>query len=150
VSACTWSPGVVTEAELDAIATSPIGLRWAVGGPFRTFHLGGGPEGLPRLIQHLGPGLEFLCGQLGSPSFDAPTVELLVRQVQCRRPGRVLSHAARAPSALDAPRPQSARCDIRVVVRDNGCRRSGWSTPRAATASPKAQMARAQRRLLAW
>lgn len=74
--------GVVTEAELDEIVTSSIGLRWAVGGPFRTFHLGGGAGGLPHFIQHLGPGLEGLWQQLGSPSFDAPTVELLIRQAQ--------------------------------------------------------------------
>jgi ketoreductase RED1 len=74
--------GVVTEAELDEIVTSSIGLRWAVGGPFRTFHLGGGPGGLPHFLQHLGPALEALWQQLGSPSLDAPTVELLIRQAQ--------------------------------------------------------------------
>ncbi|MFJ2190568.1 3-hydroxyacyl-CoA dehydrogenase NAD-binding domain-containing protein [Kitasatospora sp. NPDC087861] len=74
--------GVVTESELDEIVTSSIGLRWAVGGPFRTFHLGGGPGGLPQFLQHLGPTLEGLWQQLGSPSLDAPTVELLVRQAQ--------------------------------------------------------------------
>ena len=39
--------GVVTEQELDDIVTSSIGMRWAVAGPFQTFHLGGGPGGLP-------------------------------------------------------------------------------------------------------
>jgi ketoreductase RED1 len=53
-----------------------------VGGPFRTFHLGGGPGGLPDFLQHLGPALESLWQQLGSPSLNAPTVELLVRQAQ--------------------------------------------------------------------
>jgi ketoreductase RED1 len=47
--------GVVTEEELDEIVTSSIGLRWAVAGPFRSFHLGGGPGGLPAFLQHLGP-----------------------------------------------------------------------------------------------
>jgi ketoreductase RED1 len=32
--------GVVTEQELDAVVTSSIGMRWAVAGPFQTFHLG--------------------------------------------------------------------------------------------------------------
>jgi ketoreductase RED1 len=30
--------GVVTEQELDAVVTSSIGMRWAVAGPFQTFH----------------------------------------------------------------------------------------------------------------
>jgi 3-hydroxyacyl-CoA dehydrogenase, NAD binding domain/3-hydroxyacyl-CoA dehydrogenase, C-terminal domain len=32
--------GVVTEQELDAVVTSSTGMRWAVAGPFQTFHLG--------------------------------------------------------------------------------------------------------------
>ena len=32
--------GVVTEQELDAVVTNSIGMRWAVAGPFQTFHLG--------------------------------------------------------------------------------------------------------------
>nr|BBH85440.1 hydroxylacyl-CoA dehydrogenase [Thermosporothrix sp. COM3] len=50
--------GVVTLDELDDIVTNSIGLRWATGGPFLSFHLGGGPGGLPAFIKHLGPGLE--------------------------------------------------------------------------------------------
>ncbi|WP_179402786.1 3-hydroxyacyl-CoA dehydrogenase NAD-binding domain-containing protein [Burkholderia guangdongensis] len=38
--------GVVTVDELDDIVTSSIGLRWAVNGPFSSFHMGGGPGGL--------------------------------------------------------------------------------------------------------
>jgi ketoreductase RED1 len=52
------SEGVVTLDELDDIVTNSIGLRWATGGPFLSFHLGGGPGGLPAFIKHLGPGLE--------------------------------------------------------------------------------------------
>lgn len=33
---------VVSMKDLDRIVTNSIGLRWAVGGPFLTFHLGGG------------------------------------------------------------------------------------------------------------
>ncbi|MFJ6841602.1 3-hydroxyacyl-CoA dehydrogenase family protein [Streptomyces griseoluteus] len=73
--------GVVTEAELDEIVTSSIGLRWAVAGPFRTFHLGGGPGGLPHFIEHLGRAMEdSMWPALGSPTFDEPTVTTLVDQ----------------------------------------------------------------------
>ncbi|QBJ93562.1 hydroxylacyl-CoA dehydrogenase [Streptomyces seoulensis] len=73
--------GVVTEAELDEIVTSSIGLRWAVAGPFRTFHLGGGPGGLPHFIEHLGRAMEDnMWPALGSPTFDEATVNTLVDQ----------------------------------------------------------------------
>ena len=52
--------GVVAEQELDDIVTSSIGLRWAVAGPFRTFHLGGGPGGLADFLVHLGPTMSAL------------------------------------------------------------------------------------------
>jgi ketoreductase RED1 len=44
--------GVVTEQELDGVVTSSIRMRWAVAGPFQTFHLGGGPGGLADFIVH--------------------------------------------------------------------------------------------------
>jgi ketoreductase RED1 len=75
------SIGVVTMEHLDLIVSSSIGLRWAAAGPFKTFTLGGGPEGLPHFLKHLGPMLENLWGLLGDPHFDKPTVDLLIEQV---------------------------------------------------------------------
>ncbi|MER8027364.1 3-hydroxyacyl-CoA dehydrogenase NAD-binding domain-containing protein [Streptomyces bauhiniae] len=72
--------GVVTEAELDAVVTDSIGMRWAVAGPFRTFHLGGGPGGLPHFLAHLGTAMEAGWPALGRPALDEPTVALLARQ----------------------------------------------------------------------
>jgi ketoreductase RED1 len=63
--------GVVTEQELDAVVTSSIGMRWAVAGPFQTFHLGGGPGGLADFIVHLGPAIEALGAILGQARLDA-------------------------------------------------------------------------------
>nr|BFE99217.1 3-hydroxyacyl-CoA dehydrogenase NAD-binding domain-containing protein [Streptoalloteichus tenebrarius] len=74
--------GVVTEAELDEIVTSSIGLRWAVAGPFRTFHLGGGPGGLPHFLSHLGSRMEHGWRGLGTPSFDEPTLARLTEQAR--------------------------------------------------------------------
>ncbi|MYT33710.1 MULTISPECIES: 3-hydroxyacyl-CoA dehydrogenase NAD-binding domain-containing protein [unclassified Streptomyces] len=74
--------GVVTEAELDEIVTDSIGLRWAVAGPFRTFHLGGGPDGLPHFVRHLGPAMEASWPELGNPTFDEPTVAVLTEQAE--------------------------------------------------------------------
>jgi ketoreductase RED1 len=74
--------GVVTEAELDEVVTSSIGMRWAVAGPFRTFHLGGGPGGLPAFLEHLGPTLGGLWPELGNPTLDDATVASLSDQAR--------------------------------------------------------------------
>lgn len=74
--------GVVSMEDLDAIVTSSIGMRWAVNGPFLTFHLGGGPGGLPHFIRHLGPGMQNRWASLGHPTFDEPTVALLTDEVE--------------------------------------------------------------------
>ena len=41
--------GVVTPADLDAVVTNSLGLRWATVGPFLGAHLGGGPGGYRHL-----------------------------------------------------------------------------------------------------
>ncbi|MFF2519503.1 hypothetical protein [Streptomyces sp. NPDC058086] len=48
--------------------------------PFRSFHIGGGSGGLPRFLEHLGPGLESLRRDLGTPVLDESTVQLLSGQ----------------------------------------------------------------------
>ena len=52
--------GVVSAADLDNAVTSAIGLRWALSGPFLNMCLsgGGGPQGINRLMKHIGPGYE--------------------------------------------------------------------------------------------
>lgn len=73
--------GVVSMEDLDAVVTNSIGLRWAAAGPFLTFHLGGGPGGLPHFLTHLGPGMQGMWGVLGHPRLDEPTVALLSEEV---------------------------------------------------------------------
>ena len=77
------SQGVVTEQQLDEIVTSSIGLRWAIAGPFQTYHLGGGPGGLPALLEHFRRTFEEqIWPSLGTPSLDEPTIALLNEQAQ--------------------------------------------------------------------
>ena len=76
--------GVVNVKELDDIMTSSLGIRWAVGGPFVSFHLGGGDAGFPFFLEHLGTGMEQLWkSQIIEPvSFDEKTKQILTEQVQ--------------------------------------------------------------------
>jgi ketoreductase RED1 len=94
------SQGVVTEQELDDVVTSSIGLRWAIAGPFETFHLGGGPGGLPAFLEHFRKSLEEVgWPSLGAPSLDEPTVALLSEQAQ-HFGGTVGQLAARRDAAI--------------------------------------------------
>ena len=91
--------GVVTEQELDDIVTSSIGLRWAIAGPFQTYHLGGGPGGLPAFLEHFRTSIEEGWPGLGTPSLDEPTVALLNEQAQ-HFGGTVEQLAARRDQAI--------------------------------------------------
>ncbi|KAF2115194.1 hypothetical protein BDV96DRAFT_493430 [Lophiotrema nucula] len=46
--------GVVTVKELDEIVQSSMGPRWAVAGPFKSYHAGGGPGGLEGFFANIG------------------------------------------------------------------------------------------------
>ena len=76
------SQGIVSEQALDDVVTSSIGMRWAVAGPFQTFHLAGGPGGLPDFFAHLGPTVQALWSQLGTPTLDTETTDLLSKQAE--------------------------------------------------------------------
>jgi len=73
--------GVVTVDELDNIVTHSVGLRWAVGGPFASFHLGGGDDGMRGFVRQFGPGLEARWRSMeGTVAFDEATSKLLFEQ----------------------------------------------------------------------
>jgi ketoreductase RED1 len=73
--------GVVTVDELDSIVTHSVGLRWAVGGPFASFYLGGGDDGMRGFVRQFGPGLEARWRSMEAPvAFDEATSKTLFEQ----------------------------------------------------------------------
>lgn len=46
--------GVVDVSELDRIVETSMGPRWAVAGPFKSYHAGGGPAGLEGFFKNIG------------------------------------------------------------------------------------------------
>ncbi|KAF2703115.1 3-hydroxyacyl-CoA dehydrogenase [Pleomassaria siparia CBS 279.74] len=46
--------GVVSVTNLDRIVESSMGPRWAVAGPFKSYHAGGGPAGLEGFFKNIG------------------------------------------------------------------------------------------------
>ena len=72
--------GVCTVDELDDIVTSSIGLRWAVNGPFSSFHMGGGPGGLASFLETLGKNMAAAWKSMPQVELDDALKERIVSQ----------------------------------------------------------------------
>jgi ketoreductase RED1 len=101
--------GVVTVDELDDIVTSSIGLRWAADGPFRSFHLGGGPGGFPAFFKQFAPGMEAAWKSQAPVTLDAKSQQTIIRQAQA-------SFAAEPPEKLESERDAKQLAIIRALA----------------------------------
>lgn len=59
--------GQASVEDVDAVVTQALGPRWALMGPFATFHLGGGQGGLAHFLDHLGPAFDALWDDAHRP-----------------------------------------------------------------------------------
>lgn len=62
--------GVASVADIDAALSHGPGLRWAVQGPFMTYHLGGGSGGIAHYLEHLGESQVRRWATLGEPQWN--------------------------------------------------------------------------------
>jgi carnitine 3-dehydrogenase len=70
--------GQASVEDVDAAVTLALGPRWALMGPFATFHLGGGDGGLAHFLTHLGPAFESLWDDARRPEVtDALKLRLI-------------------------------------------------------------------------
>lgn len=60
--------GVVSVAELDSIVESSMGPRWAVAGPFKSYHAGGGAAGLEGFFKNIGETVQGCWSDAGTPN----------------------------------------------------------------------------------
>ena len=79
--------GLATVEDVDAALTFALGARWALMGPFLTFHLAGGEGGLDHFLDHLGGAFEALWDDLQQPDLDAGLRKELTRQMARRAAG---------------------------------------------------------------
>jgi len=78
--------GVCTIDELDDIVTSSIGLRWAVNGPFSSFHMGGGPGGLASFFENLGKNMAAAWKMMPPVELDDELKQRIVTQAAAFAP----------------------------------------------------------------
>ncbi len=74
--------GHTTVEDIDEVVTSGPGLRWALQGPFTTYHLAGGRGGIAHYMRHLGPTQQDRWQSLGNPRLDDELSALIVRSVE--------------------------------------------------------------------
>lgn len=60
--------GVVSVEELDQIVQTSMGPRWAVAGPFKSYHAGGGPAGLEGFFKNIGGTVQDCWADSGRPN----------------------------------------------------------------------------------
>ena len=74
--------GVVSVAEVDGIVESSMGPRWAVAGPFKSYHAGGGPRGLEGFFENIGGTVQACWGDAGTPNVGDGWEEEVFRQAR--------------------------------------------------------------------
>lgn len=62
--------GIASAEEIDTAVTEGPGLRWALMGPFLTYHLAGGEDGIRGFMRQFAPMQQRLWSELGQPVLD--------------------------------------------------------------------------------
>ncbi|SDJ80714.1 L-carnitine dehydrogenase [Sediminibacillus albus] len=70
--------GVATTEEVDAAIIYGAGLRWAQMGPFLTFHLAGGNQGMRHMLEQFGPALKQPWTKLIAPELTDELKEKVI------------------------------------------------------------------------
>ncbi|MET3683148.1 carnitine 3-dehydrogenase [Alkalibacillus flavidus] len=70
--------GIATTEEVDKAITYGAGLRWAQMGPFMTFHLAGGEEGMRHMLKQFGPALKLPWTKLEAPELTEELQERVI------------------------------------------------------------------------
>jgi carnitine 3-dehydrogenase len=73
--------GVATLGDIDKAMTEGPGLRWALMGPFLTYHLAGGAGGMESFMKQFAPMQETLWKDLGRPAIDASLQQLVINAI---------------------------------------------------------------------
>lgn len=82
--------GVASVEDIDRAVTAGPGLRWAIQGPFLTYHLGGGQGGIRHYLEHLGPSQQYRWASLGEPVVDNELQQQVIEGVESATQGQAL------------------------------------------------------------
>jgi len=74
--------GVASAGDIDRAVTEGPGLRWALMGPFETYHLAGGAAGIRGFMEQFAPMQERLWAELGQPTLDGALQARVIAEVE--------------------------------------------------------------------
>ncbi|GME24345.1 3-hydroxyacyl-CoA dehydrogenase [Neofusicoccum parvum] len=74
--------GIVSVEELDRVVQASMGPRWAVAGPFKSYHAGGGPGGLNAFFKNIGGTVQGCWDDSGKESVGGGWEPNVFRQAQ--------------------------------------------------------------------
>lgn len=80
--------GIATTEEVDAAIVYGAGLRWALMGPFLTFHLAGGEQGMRHMLAQFGPALKLPWTKLEAPELTEELAEKIVNGCESQTEGQ--------------------------------------------------------------
>ncbi|GLS45380.1 3-hydroxyacyl-CoA dehydrogenase NAD-binding domain-containing protein [Methylobacterium brachythecii] len=92
--------GGASVADIDDAVRYGPGLRWAIMGPYLTYHLAGGPGGIRHFLDHLLPGHVKRWAELGTPVLDADLEAKIVQGVLEALGDRSIADCMRARDAM--------------------------------------------------
>ncbi|MCA1772317.1 MAG: 3-keto-5-aminohexanoate cleavage protein [Halomonas sp.] len=82
--------GVASAEDIDLAVTAGPGRRWAIQGPFLTYHLGGGRGGIRHYLEHLGPSQQYRWASLGEPVMDERLKQSVIAGVESATRGQAM------------------------------------------------------------
>ncbi|MFQ5973206.1 MAG: 3-hydroxyacyl-CoA dehydrogenase NAD-binding domain-containing protein, partial [Alphaproteobacteria bacterium] len=91
--------GEATVAQIDAAIREGPGLRWALMGPYLTFHLAGGDDGMAGMLDHFGPALLSPWTRLGAPPLTRELRDRVVAETEAEAAGRSIDALIRERDA---------------------------------------------------
>ncbi len=80
--------GIATTEEVDAAIVYGAGMRWALMGPFLTFHLAGGSQGMRHMLSQFGPALKLPWTKLIAPELTEELTEKIVTGCEVQTEGQ--------------------------------------------------------------
>ncbi|MBT4891090.1 MAG: 3-hydroxyacyl-CoA dehydrogenase [Rhodospirillales bacterium] len=86
--------GVATAEDIDACIANGPGVRWALMGPFMSYHLSGGPGGIAHYLKHLGPSQVHRWKDHGTPDMTDEFVAHVIDEVMQSTDGRSVDEIA--------------------------------------------------------
>lgn len=91
---------VASVEDIDRAMTDGPGLRWAINGPFLTYHLGGGSGGIQQYLANLGDSQVYRWNSLGTPEVNDALIASIIEGVEAAYGGESLDEHSRRRDRL--------------------------------------------------